>query len=204
MSAVRSTPAATAKRGGKSRGNDFYMTGAGILNPIRAFATIELDPCGACKPIFDDPAAEKPKVVRHEAVQSLVFAEREYRLDRGEDGLTLPWRVKMGNVVFVNPPYSQTRAWVRKADEESKRLNEILMLVAARTGTQAVQASRTRLICFLKERLRFLDPETLLPPIDANGKATGAMFDSMIMYYGMREAAFRAVFAPYGKVVRWS
>lgn len=196
---------AAAKRGGKSVGNDYYLTGARILLPIREFGIIELDPCGACKPIFDDPESEDRKIIGHEPVKSLVFAEREYRLDRGEDGLALPWRVKMGNIWYSNPPYSQTRKWVEKADAEHKRwLSEGLMLIAARTGAKAIQAAKARLICFLDERLRFLDPETLLLPTDAKGKPTSAMFDSMVMYYGMREAAFRAAFEPYGKVVRWS
>jgi hypothetical protein len=177
----------TAKSGGKSTGNDFYLTPADFLDVVRLMGPIELDPAGSEKGSF-------------------VNAEREYRLDRGEDGLVLSWRLRSIDALsFCNPPYSKGRAWIEKADAEfEQHESESLLLIAARTETVAVQASKACFICFVKGRLTFCDPITKAPPKDAKGKDTAAMFPSMVLYYGQREARFRAVFEPLGKVVRWT
>jgi hypothetical protein len=176
----------TAKSGGKSTGNDFYLTPGGFLVAMRKLGNIELDPCGS-------------------AAGSLVLADREYQIERGEDGLALSWKVKLGNLCYFNPPYSQTRKWIEKADAEFKQhMSSSVGLVAARVGTIAAQNMHAKFVCFLKGRLTFLNPETRSPPLDKKGKPTGAMFDSMVIYYGLNEKKFREVFEPLGKVVRWS
>ena len=175
----------TAKVGGRSKGNDCYLTPDSFLAVLREMGPIELDPAGSEAGSFVKPA-------------------REYRLDRGEDGLALPWKVKMGALVYCNPPYSQTRKWVEKADaEHAKHLSEIILLVAARTDTIATQAMKAKCVCFWKGRITFIDPITKQPPLDKHGKPAGAMFPSMMLYYGLREPRFREVFEPHGKVVRW-
>lgn len=174
----------TAKSGGKSKGNDNFLTPPSYLDVLRQFGTIELDPCGS-------------------ATGSFVDALREYRLDKGEDGLVLPWGPMAWGLIHVNPPYSQTRAWIEKADAEAALGCEIVMLIAARPGTIAWQKMNATSVCFWRGRLTFLDPATKLPPVDAKGKPTGAMFDSAAVYWGERESAFRAVFAKHGKVVSW-
>lgn len=175
----------TAKSGGKSAGNDLYLTPDDFLAVLSKMGPIELDPAGS-------------------TAGSFVWPTREYRLDRGEDGLILPWKVKLGALVYCNPPYSQSRKWVEKADaEHAKHLSEIILLVAARTDTIATQAMRATCVCFWKGRLTFIDPVTKKPPVDAKGKPAGAMFPSMVAYYGHREKRFREVFEPCGKVVRW-
>jgi len=189
---------AAAKRGGKSAGNDYYMTDPKVIAAVRKLGPIELDPCGACKPVCD----EAGEIVAYETITSPVGAERDYSLARGEDGLKQPWRVRLNALWYCNPPYSQTRKWIEKADAE--RLSSGVLLIAARTGTIAFQAAKARLICFIGARLMFLDPETGAPPTDGKGKPTGAMFDSAVLYYGTREAAFRAAFEPLGKVVKWT
>jgi hypothetical protein len=40
--------------------------------------------------------------------RSTVRARKTYSLERGEDGLRLPWR----DAVFINPPYSDVYPWV--------------------------------------------------------------------------------------------
>lgn len=45
-----------------------------------------------------------------EAGGSHIQADRYYSLDRGEDGLVLPWEGR----VFCNPPYSAPLAWARR------------------------------------------------------------------------------------------
>lgn len=58
--------------------------------------TIDLDPCSNAA----------------SAVRALV----DYRLDRGQDGLALPWRASL---TYVNPPYGrEVNRWVCKAVAE--------------------------------------------------------------------------------------
>lgn len=54
-----------------------------------------------------------------------------------QDGLALPWQ----DCVWLNPPYSQTRAWLEKAVLELRRGSARLVcaLIAARTDTRAWQ-----------------------------------------------------------------
>jgi hypothetical protein len=47
--------------------------------------------------------------------RSTVKARQAYSLDRGEDGLALPW---VGSV-FVNPPYSDILPWAEKAKQHA-------------------------------------------------------------------------------------
>lgn len=175
-----------AKSGGKSSGNDNYLTPDNFLAVLSKMGRIALDPAGS-------------------EAGSFVWPDREYRLDRSEDGLALPWKVGLGQLVYCNPPYSESRRWIEKADAEyEKHHSEIFLLVAARPDTIAAQAMKARFVCFWKGRLTFIDPVTKQPPVDAKGKPAGAMFPSMVLYYGVREARFREVFGPCGKVVRWT
>ena len=71
----------------------------------------------------------------------------------GLDGLTRHW----GERTFVNPPYSQISAWVKKSYDESQRGCLVVMLIPSRTDTQwwhqyVMQAQEIR---FIKGRLRF-------------------------------------------------
>lgn len=51
--------------------------------------------------------------------------------DRGADGLSTPW----GKRTFVNPPYSSTLQWVKKAISEKQEGNLVVMLIPARTNS---------------------------------------------------------------------
>lgn len=175
----------TAKTGGRSTGNDGYLTPDNFLAVLSQMGPIELDPCG------DE--------------RSHIWPDRDYRLDKGEDGLLESWQVADGALVFCNPPYSQARQWIEKADLEWEvwRSN-IYLLIAARTGTIALQQTNASMACFWRGRLTFVDPATGQPPKDRHGRPVGAMFDSMVLGYTDDEARFRKVFAPHGRVVKWT
>lgn len=69
------------------------------------------------------------------------------------NGLIIPWHKK----TFVNPPYSQLRVWVKKAIEESRNGNRVILLIPARTDTQAFKEiyEYGANIKFIIGRLRF-------------------------------------------------
>ena len=77
-----------------------------------------------------------------------------YYFNKSDNGLMVPW---WGNV-FVNPPYSQMKAWVQKGYTEivNGKCDVVVMLLAARTDTKAwwdyVRYAEVR---FLQGRLKF-------------------------------------------------
>lgn len=100
-----------AKRG-PSAGKDFWRTPPELHDLIRAVlgGPIDLDPCAS------------PDKQRHFAAENMSAA-----------GLDVQW---VGRV-FVNPPYSDTKAWVAKAAEEwaSGRLDGVVMLIPPSVDT---------------------------------------------------------------------
>lgn len=80
----------------------------------------------------------------------------DYFFDKEADGLRSRWTHES---VFVNPPYSQMKAWVKKGFEEARDnplVGKVVMLVAARTDTQAWwQYVRFGEVRFLPGRLKF-------------------------------------------------
>jgi len=77
------------------------------------------------------------------------------------DGLTIEWK----KCNFVNPPYNQSKLWIKKSWEEWKKGKTIVMLIPARTDTIAFhqyiycQAE----IRFIKGRLKFDDSKNSAP-----------------------------------------
>ena len=69
------------------------------------------------------------------------------------NGLDIEW----GNRNFVNPPYSQLKAWCKKAYEESKKGKLVVMLIPSRTDTIAWHeyCMKAKEIVFIKGRLKF-------------------------------------------------
>jgi len=92
-------------------GKDDWETPEYILDAVRAFEPIGLDPC------------------THEG--NPVRAARFYT--READGLEAPWHNQ--GLVFVNPPYSMMAHWSRAIVRESERA-EIIALVGARPGAK--------------------------------------------------------------------
>lgn len=117
-----------------------WNTPENVLEVVRAFAggRINLDPCSNS--------------------QSVVDAEVEYRIDRGEDGLTLSWRETDYGVVFVNPPYGRDiKSWIQRcAIVGNSGEMDVVALVPARVDTQWFDICwRANLICFISGRLTF-------------------------------------------------
>jgi phage N-6-adenine-methyltransferase len=90
-----------------------------------------------------------------------------YSLERGEDGLKLPWKHRN----WCNPPYSNVVPWLRKGIEEMNQNNRFsVFLLKADPSTKWFHdlvypfASEIR---FLKGRIRFVlkgEPAPWLPP----------------------------------------
>ncbi|KQN93560.1 hypothetical protein ASE95_01015 [Sphingomonas sp. Leaf231] len=103
-----------------------------------AFGAIDLDPCGH--------------------MLSPVVAKRRILLEEGGDGFVDDWS---GGLAFVNPPFSQTLLWLKRAHDQWSRGNvgSIVCLVPVRVDsrffheTLSVEAD----IFFLLGRLRFAD-----------------------------------------------
>ena len=72
-----------------------------------------------------------------------------------DDGLSKNWG---GYNVFCNPPYSEIKKWVQKADQECRKQNTlIVLLVPARTDTIWFHdyIYKKHEVRFIKGRLRF-------------------------------------------------
>jgi phage N-6-adenine-methyltransferase len=61
-------------------------------------------------------------------------AEQWYGLDNGLDSLTQPWKVGDG-WNWLNPPYSNIRPWVEKAEKEAKMGAKTAVLIPASVGS---------------------------------------------------------------------
>lgn len=74
------------------------------------------------------------------------------------DGLTSEW----GRDNFVNPPYSQLKAWIEKSIEEHKKGKGVTLLIPARTDTRAFKLlfGYGAKITFISGRLRFNEANT--------------------------------------------
>lgn len=84
------------------------------------------------------------------------------------DGLAIEWRDRN----FVNPPYSNLKAWTIKALEEYKKGREVVLLIPARTDTQAFKMLYNAgvMFIFITGRLHFNDSKNPAP------------FPSMLVY----------------------
>jgi site-specific DNA-methyltransferase (adenine-specific) len=101
-----------------------------------------------------------------------------------ESGLWAAWRGR----VYVNPPYGRAIVpWVRKAVTEP--LDELLLLLPARTDTAWFQPVWALDICFIRGRLRF------------SGHTENAPFPSVLAYRGPRRDEFALAFRDLGHIV---
>ena len=72
-----------------------------------------------------------------------------------EDGLTKDWE---GHSVFMNPPYSNIKNWIKKAFEEGSKDNTIVVcLIPSRTDTAYWHdyCFKSKEINFIRGRLKF-------------------------------------------------
>ena len=101
-----------------------------------------------------------------------------------ESGLWQRWEGR----IFVNPPYGRVIGrWVVKAMTEP--VDELILLVPARTDAAWFQSLFDHTICFVRGRLRF------------SGARDNAPFPSALVYRGPRPQDFAAAFAHRGSVV---
>ena len=71
------------------------------------------------------------------------------------NGLEQDWQ---GRTVFVNPPYSQNKAWLKKCYEESRKDDTIVVvLIPSRTDTRYWHdyVMKANILWFVKGRLKF-------------------------------------------------
>jgi site-specific DNA-methyltransferase (adenine-specific) len=99
-----------------------------------------------------------------------------------EDGLAQDW---LGEVCFINPPYSQAKLWISKiADEFLNNETECVLLAPARTETRYWHENIwpiAHYILFLKRRLKFINKT--LPSYSAGGKPSSAPYPSAVIMY---------------------
>jgi phage N-6-adenine-methyltransferase len=132
-------------------GRGEWNTPSAIFAAIRGvLPRFDLDPCGA--------------------VDAHVPANQTYYI--GDDGLRKPWTGR----VWLNPPYSETGTWVRRACSAVERSEAelIVALLPVRTSTryfhEAIAGHAD--ILFLPERIRF------------EGASNSARFSSMLVVWG--------------------
>jgi hypothetical protein len=163
--------AATQSRAA-SGGSDGWCSPAVVVERVRQVAPIGLDPC---------TSAGNP------------VGARNFFVGGKQNGLKESWHVQVedGELVYINPPYSQAKAWAHRIAQTSGL--ELVTLVAARPDTgwwrQMVWATAAA-VCFWEGRLRFV------------GAPSSAPFPSAVVYHGDRPWAFEGAFEGAGKVIR--
>ena len=102
-----------------------------------------------------------------------------------DDGLKQSWK---NETIFVNPPYSQNKLWIKKCAQESKH-SDIVLLIPARVDTKYFQEDifpNATAICFIKGRLKFeIDGK---PILDKKGNPMGAPFPSSLCIFTKNNA----------------
>lgn len=121
--------------------------------------------------------------------QGWIGAARYYTADTP---LQEPWSGR----VWLNPPFSDTPAWVQRLEDEYTcgDVTAALLLVNSAPGyVWWEELWRQRPVCMLRERLRFYQ---------ADGTPGGyAKKGQTIAYYGMDNRRFIEVFSPLGRIV---
>ena len=82
---------------------------------------------------------------------------------KDEDGLTKDWE---GHSVFMNPPYSKVKDWMKKAFEEGGKDNTtVVCLIPSRTDTSYWHnyCFKSKEIHFIRGRLKFSNSKNSAP-----------------------------------------
>ena len=169
-----------------------YNTPREFLDPLeKAFGQVGLDPCSN--------------------EFSKVGARVEYRFERGENGLELPWNGF--GLVFMNNPYDDMLRWWRKhAIEREDQDFECIALVPHRTDTEWYQDYAATCDAKVEWRGRLHFPRVMVPgpqlalfegPSPSEEEDAGpSTFPAVGLYWGPRVRRFAHGFAPHGVV--WS
>lgn len=181
-----------------SRSPDWF-TPPKVLEPVRTFAPIRLDP-------FGNPAA-------------LVGAAETICLP--DDSLVRVW--PLDGLIYCNPPYGRALLrCARKIAQEAARGAEIVTLVPARTDTRWWRLLAPQRWCAWSGRLTFLEEEAAwrqrveraraeagrAPRADLQPRrrvgnlvaSESAPFPAALCYHGPRPEAFAQHFARYGEI----
>ena len=102
--------------------------------------------------------------------------------DGSFDGLSIPWKA----VNFVNPPYGNMKAWVKKCHDEWLLGKTVILLIPPRTCSSyfhqwIYQKAELR---FIKGRVKFIDGR------NPGAKPSGAPFPSMLCVFRGDDEAF--------------
>lgn len=140
---------------------DQRFTPSRVLDAVRSFAPIGLDPCTTP----DNPVGAE---IWHDGASHGC-------------GLSCPWVCAAGSVAFVNPPYSrgQLPKWADKARHEwHANGTESILLVPADTSTASTQflLRHATAVAFWRRRLRFAGAAGV----------SAAKFASALFYFGER------------------
>jgi ribosome-binding protein aMBF1 (putative translation factor) len=136
---------------------DSRFTPDEFMEPIyRSFGEIDLDPCGH---------RLSPVIAHHRIMRA-----------EGGDGLVEPWA---GRCVFMNPPFSNQLAWLKRAHDQWQKGNveTVVCLVPARTDSQFLQrvVKMDADLYFIEGRVRFLSSE---------GAPQATPFSLMVVMFG--------------------
>lgn len=155
--------------------SDQRFTPEHILDVIRAFDAIGLDPCTT----LDNRTGAR------------VFCAAPH-----SDGLELEWLPEHG-LVWVNHPYSvgQSAKWAAKMHFSARRGCEVISLGAADTSTGANRflLHNANAVAFWSKRISFIKPDGTYEQ--------GAKFANASFYFGDRVGRFRRVFEPHATVI---
>lgn len=121
-----------------------WNTPSEILDLVRVFSPIGLDPCSNAN--------------------SIVKASTEWSVEAGFNGLMLPWSDY--GLVYCNPPYGKyVKDWSLKIREEASKGVEIIALLPSRTDTAWMQTllAVSDVCLYWKGRLVFLGGQASAP-----------------------------------------
>ena len=157
-----------------SRGSDEWYTPPHIVDRARAaMGDIDLDPASCAVP------------------QRWIRATAYYTKD--QDGLAQPW----GGRIWLNPPFKQTQAWVRKLEIEYRagRVSQAVLLVNTAAGYNWWEELVDRWGCLmLRKRLTFITQDGTPGPDHA--KKGQSLF-----YLGRHLDRFVGAYADLGRFV---
>lgn len=166
----------TIKR--KAPSSEHWNTPPWVLEVVRGFGPIGLDPCSNR--------------------WSLVGASTAWT--KRQDGFSRCW---CGHgLVYVNPPYSRGNLpkWVPRCAVEG---DEVIALVPADTSTEWFASAVWELaqaVCFIRGRVTYFEKGQ--PRIGKDGRIMAAPHGSALVYYGTRPARFEGVTREVGHVLR--
>jgi len=140
---------------------DTRLTPEWVIAPVQRLAggTFDLDPCTIDGKTF-------------------VNAKHTYTMERDEDGLDLDWHMVLGNrirTIWVNPPFTDTAPWIRKALDTVAERPEIaiwMLLPSTTFGTPAAEMLEdSNGYVYLRRRAQFLTRD-LVPLIGSAEEGT--------------------------------